>query len=327
MTVPLMNNIQAINNALMYEMGRDPSVMALGEDIGKEGGVFRATAGLQEKFGKERVVDTPLSENGILGTSIGLALNGMKPVAEIQFSGFVYSAYDEIVSHLARYRQRTLSRYHLPVVVRLPFGGGVKALEHHSESKETIFIHIPGLKVVAPSTPRDTKGLLISAIRDPDPVIFFEHKRIYRAHREDVPEGELTIPIGKGRIALPGNDVTIITWGAMVNVCLEAAKQLKAEGIEPEIIDLRTLKPLDKDLFISSIKRTGRAVIVEESHRILGFASDISAIINEEALLYLRAPVMRVTGYDIRFPLFRLEEYYLPDPGRVMQAVREVINF
>lgn len=323
----LMNNVQAVNDALMFEMERDPSVMVLGEDVGREGGVFRATTGLQKKFGKERVVDTPLSENGIVGSSAGLAMNGMKPVAEIQFSGFVLASYDQIMSHVSRMRQRSMGRFHVPMVIRMPFGGGVKALEHHSESDETIFTQIPGLKVVVPTTPADTKGLLIASIRDPDPVIFLEHIRLYRAYREEVPSGEFTVPIGKARIALPGKDLTIIAWGAMVNVCLEAAKQLKPQGIEPEVIDLRTLKPLDKGTFLDSVKRTGRVVIVEESHRISGFASDISAIINEHALLYLKAPVARVSGYDIRFPLYKLEDEYLPDPGRVVSTVNEVMSF
>jgi pyruvate dehydrogenase E1 component beta subunit len=324
----MMNNVQAVNDALMYEMGKDDSVMMIGEDVGREGGVFRATTGLQEKYGRARVIDTPLSENGIVGTAIGLALNGMKPVCEIQFSGFVYSAYEELVSHASRYRQRTLGRFHVPLVVRMPFGGGVKALEHHSESYETIFIHEPGLKVVAPSTPKDMKGLLISSIRDPDPVIFLEHIRLYRSFREGVPDGEFTLPLGKARIAQPGKDLTIVTWGAMVNVSLEAAKKLKeSDGVEAEVIDLRTLKPLDEDAILSSVKKTGRLVVVEESHKILGLASDISAIVNEKAILSLKGPIVRVAGYDIKFPLFKLEDQYLPDPARVMLAAREVMSY
>ncbi len=324
----MLNNIQAINDALMYEMGKDESVMMIGEDVGHEGGVFRATTGLQEKYGKERVVDTPLSENGIVGTAIGLALNGMKPVCEIQFSGFIYSAYEELVSHASRYRQRTLGQFNVPLVVRTPFGGGVKALEHHSESYESIFIHEPGLKVVAPSTPKDMKGLLISSIRDPDPVIFLEHIRLYRAFREGVPDGDFTIPLGKARIAQPGKDLTIVAWGAMVNVSLEAAKKLKEEsGIEAEVIDLRTLKPLDEAAVIDSVKKTGRLVVVEEAHRILGFADNIAALVSEKAILYLKGPVVRVTGYDIRFPLYRLEDQYLPDPARVILAAKEVMSY
>ncbi len=323
----MMNNVQAINDALMYEMGRDPSVMVLGEDVGREGGVFRATAGLQQKYGKERVVDTPLSENGIVGSAAGLALNGMKPVAEIQFSGFVFAAYDQLVSHVSRYRQRSMGRFHVPLVVRMPFGGGVRALEHHSESDETIYTQVPGLKVVAPCTPPDMKGLLISAIRDPDPVIFLEHIKLYRAFREEVPEGEFTAPIGKARIALPGKDLTILAWAAMVNVSLEAAKQLREEGISAEVIDLRTLKPLDKKAILDSVMRTGRVIIVQEAHRTSGFGADLSAIIAEEALLFLKAPVVRVTGYDIRFPLYKLEDRYLPDPRRVVLAAKKVMSF
>ena len=323
----MMNNIQAVNDALMYEMGKDPSVMVIGEDVGKEGGAFRATAGLQEKYGVERVVDTPLSENGIVGSAIGLALNGVKPVAEIQFSGFVLAAYDQLSSHAGRYRQRSMGRFHLPMVVRMPFGGGVRALEHHSESDETIYTQIPGLKVVTPSTPADMKGLLVSSIRDPDPVIFLEHIKLYRAFREEVPEGEYTVPLGKAKVALSGNDLTILAWGAMVNVSLQAAKQLKDEGIGAEVIDLRTLKPLDRNTIIDSVKKTGRAVIVEEAHRISGFGSDLSAIIADRAMLYMKAPILRVSGYDIKFPLYKLEEQYLPDPRRVIDAAKEVMKF
>jgi pyruvate dehydrogenase E1 component beta subunit len=323
----MMNNVQAVNDALGYEMEKDASVMVIGEDVGKEGGAFRATAGLQQKFGQDRVVDAPLSENGIVGSAIGLALNGMKPVAEIQFSGFVLAAYDQLSSHAGRYRQRSMGRFHLPLVVRMPFGGGVRALEHHSESDETIYTQIPGLKVVTPSMPSDMKGLLISAIRDPDPVIFLEHIKLYRAFREEVPEGEYTVPLGKAKVALQGNDLTILAWGAMVNVSLQAAKQLKEEGISAEVIDLRTLKPLDKDTIINSVKKTGRAVIVEEAHRISGYGSDLSAIIADRAMMFMKAPILRVSGYDIRFPLYRLEEKYLPDPQRVIAAAKEVMKF
>jgi pyruvate dehydrogenase E1 component beta subunit len=323
----MMNNVQAVNDALGYEMEKDATIMVIGEDVGKEGGAFRATAGLQQKFGQDRVVDTPLSENGIVGSAIGLALNGMKPVAEIQFSGFVLAAYDQLSSHAGRYRQRTMGRFHVPMVIRMPFGGGVRALEHHSESDETIYTQIPGLKVVAPSTPSDVKGLLISAIRDPDPVIFLEHIKLYRAFREEVPEGEYTVPLGMAKVALQGNDLTILAWGAMVNVSLQAAKQLKEEGINAEVIDLRTLKPLDKDAIINSVKKTGRAVIVEEAHRISGYGSDLSAIIADRAMMFMKAPILRVSGYDIRFPLYRLEEKYLPDPQRVIAAAKEVMKF
>ncbi|AFD00631.1 pyruvate dehydrogenase complex E1, dehydrogenase [Methanocella conradii HZ254] len=322
----MMNNVQAINDALMYEMGRDSSVMVMGEDVGREGGVFRATAGLQEKYGRERVVDTPLSENGIVGCAVGLALNGMKPVAEIQFSGFVFSAYDQLISHASRMRQRSMGRFHVPMVVRMPYGGGVRALEHHSESDEAIFTQVPGLKVVAPHAPSDMKGLLISAIRDPDPVIFLEHIKLYRAFREDVPEREHTLPIGKAKIVAKGKDVSIFTWGAMVNVSAEAAKQLEREGISAEVIDLRTLKPLDMEAIVESVKRTGRAIIVEEARKLSGFGSDLSAAIAERALLYLKAPIIRVSGYDIRFPLYRLEDEYLPEARRVVMAAHEAME-
>ena len=323
----MLNNIQAVNDALMVEMERDQSVMVIGEDVGKEGGVFRATTGLQEKFGRDRVVDTPLSENGIIGTAIGLAINGMKPVCEIQFSGFVYAGYEELASHASRMRQRSLGRFTVPMVVRMPYGGGVKALEHHSESYETIFLHDPGLKVVAPSTPADLKGLLISSIRDPDPVIFLEHIRLYRAHREEVSDGDYTVPLGEAKVALPGKDLTLVAWGAMVNVSLEAAKTLQEGGISAEVLDLRTLKPLDKDAILDSVKKTGRLIIVEEAHRILGFGSEISAIVSEEAILHLKGPVIRVSGYDIRFPLYKLEDKYLPDPERVVAAAKEVMQY
>ncbi len=323
----MMNNVQAINDALMYEMGRDPSVMVMGEDVGKGGGVFRATAGLQEKYGKERVVDTPLSENGIVGCAVGLALNGMKPVAEIQFSGFVFAAYDQLISHAGRMRQRSMGRFHVPIVVRMPYGGGVRALEHHSESDETIFTQVPGLKVVAPHSPSDVKGLLISAIRDPDPVIFLEHIKLYRAFREEVPEGEHTVPIGKAKTVQKGKDVSILAWGAMVSVSMEAARQLEGEGVSAEVIDLRSLKPLDVEAVMGSVKKTGRAVIVEESRKLSGFGSDLGALLAERALLYLKSPIARVSGYDMRFPLYRLEDEYLPDARRIMMAVREAMSF
>lgn len=325
--MPLMNNVQAVNDALSVEMGKDRSVMVMGEDVGKEGGVFRATAGLQEKYGKERVVDTPLSENGIVGTAIGLSLNGMKPVAEVQFSGFVYSALDQLLSHASRMRQRTMGRYHVPIVVRMPFGGGVRALEHHSESYEVIFAHEPGLKVVIPSTPYDMKGLLIASIRDPDPVIFHEHIRLYRAFREEVPSGDYKVPIGKARMVREGKDISIITWGAMVQVSTEAAKELEKEGIHAGIIDLRTISPLDIEAVLGSVQATGRVVVVEEAHPFAGFAGYVSALIAEQALLYLKAPVARVSGYDMKFPLYKLEERYLPDAARIVEAVRKTMSF
>jgi len=317
--------VQAINLALHEEMQKDPSVLVMGEDVGVDGGVFRVTEGLIEKFGSERVIDTPLAESGIVGTAIGMAVTGLKPVAEIQFEGFSYMTIDQLAAHASRIRYRTRGRYHCPMVIRAPYGGGVKALEHHSEAVATFFIHIPGLKVVIPSTPYDAKGLLLSSIRDPDPVFFFEPKKLYRAFREEVPEGDYTVPIGAGNKLTEGNDVTLISWGAMVSVCREALGKVKDIGIE--LIDLRTLSPLDEKIIIESVKKTGRCVIVHEEPRTLGFAAEIIARINEKAFLYLEAPVKRVTGYDVPVPLPRLEDHYLPDAEKVVQAIIETANF
>lgn len=318
-----LNIVEALNLALNQEMEKDDSVLVLGEDVGIDGGVFRVTEGLYKKFGKDRVIDTPLAEPGIVGTSIGLAVNGFKPVAEIQFSGFIYSAFDQIVSHAARIRNRSRGRFTCPLVVRAPYSGGIKALEHHSESMENIFVHTPGLKVVIPSTPSDAKGLLISAIRDPDPVIFYEPKRIYRAIKEEVNEKEYTIPIGKAKVAKEGSDVTLISWGAMVRECLEAAEKVEASC---EVIDIRTLKPLDIDAIIDSVKKTGRVVIVHEAPKTSGFGAEITALINEKALLNLQAPVKRVTGFDTIFPYAKMESAYLPDE-RIEKGIREVLEF
>lgn len=320
-----LNMVQAINLALREEMEKDPSVIVMGEDVGVDGGVFRVTEGLLDKFGSERVIDTPLAESGIVGTAIGMAVSGLKPVAEIQFEGFTYPAFDQIISHASRIRYRSRGTYHCPLVIRAPYGGGVKALEHHSEAVATFYIHIPGLKVVIPSSPYDAKGLLLSSIRDPDPVFFFEHKRIYRAFKEEVPEGEYTIPLGEGKKIREGEDVTVIAWGAMVRVCQEAVEQVK--DVSVELIDLRTLSPLDDRMIMDSIKKTGRAVIVHEEPRTLGMGAEIIARINEKALLYLEAPIKRVTGYDIPVPLPKLEEYYLPDAAKVAGAIKEVAAF
>ncbi len=318
-----LNIVEALNLALNQEMEKDNSVLILGEDVGIDGGVFRVTDGLYKKYGKDRVIDTPLAEPGIVGTSIGLAVNGFKPVAEIQFSGFIYSAFDQIISHAARIRNRSRGRFTCPLVVRAPYCGGIKALEHHSESMENIFVHTPGLKVVIPSTPSDAKGLLVSAIRDPDPVIFYEPKRIYRAIKEEVNEKEYTIPIGKAKIVKEGNDVTVISWGAMVRECLEAAEKIEASC---EVIDLRTLKPLDIDTIINSVKKTGRVVVVHEAPKTSGFGAEIIALINEKALLSLEAPVKRVTGFDTVFPYAKMENKYLPDE-RIEKGIREVLEF
>ncbi len=317
------NLVQAINMALSQEMAKDKSIILLGEDIGINGGVFRVTEGLIQRF-PNRVFDTPLAESGIVGTSIGLALNGFKPIAEIQFEGFLMPALDQLISHASRIRNRSRGSFIVPLVVRSPFGGGIHALEHHSDSPETYFIHAPGLKVVIPSRPYDAKGLLISAIRDPDPVIFFEPKKIYRAFKEEVPEKEYIIPLGKANTIKQGDDLTIITYGAWVRETLKAIEDSK---YSIEVIDLRTLKPLDVKTIINSVSRTGKCIIVHEAPKTLGLASEIIAIINEKALLSLEAPVIRVTGYDSVVPLPKLEDYYMPNVERIKKAIDKVMNF
>lgn len=322
--MPVMNMVNALNLALRQEMKKDNSVVVLGEDVGINGGVFRVTDGLLKLYGKKRVIDTPLAESGIIGASIGMAINGLRPVAEIQFSGFMYSAFDQIISHASRIRNRSRGRYSCPVVIRTPYSGGIKALEHHSESMEALYTHIPGIKVVIPSTPADAKGLLISAIRDPDPVIFLEPKRIYRAVKEYVQENEYIIPIGKARLVREGNQVSIICWGAMVRECERAVLQ---SGIDAEIIDLRSLKPFDVDLIIESVKKTRRVVVVHEAPKTNGFGAEIIATINENALLYLDAPPIRVTGFDSVIPLGKLEDVYLPNVERINKALQKVVSF
>jgi pyruvate dehydrogenase E1 component beta subunit len=320
-----LNMVQAINQALREEMEKDPTIVVMGEDVGVDGGVFRVTEGLLGKFGDERVIDTPLAESGIVGTAIGMAVSGLKPVAEIQFEGFSYMTLDQLAAHASRIRYRSRGTYHCPLVVRMPYGGGVKALEHHSEAVATFYIHIPGLKVVIPSNPSDAKGLLLSSIRDPDPVIFFEPKKLYRAFKEEVPEGDYTVPLGVGKKITEGKDITIISWGAMVKICQEALE--KTKGINVELIDLRTLSPLDEKIIIDSVKKTGRCVIVHEEPRTLGFGAEIIARINEKAFLYLEAPVKRVTGYDVPVPQPKLEDYYLPDADKVVNAIMETVGF
>lgn len=322
-----LNIVQAVNLALLQEMERDPNVIVLGEDVGRNGGVFRATEGLQQKFGEERVVDTPLSESGIVGVAIGMAVYGLVPVVEIQFMGFIYAAMEQLISHAARIRTRSRGRFSCPLVVRTPYGGGIHAPEHHSESTEALFVHIPGLKVVVPSTPAETKGLLTSAIRDPDPVIFLEPARIYRAIKEEVPEGDYTIPLGKARVVQEGEDITLIAWGAMLRPTLQAAQMAREEGIEAEVIDLRTLYPLDRDTVIQSVKKTKRAVVVHEAPKTAGLGAEIVALVNEHALMYLEAPVGRVTGFDTPIPLPRLEDFYLPNAKRILKAVRKVRGY
>ncbi|SEH17349.1 pyruvate dehydrogenase E1 component beta subunit [Natronorubrum sediminis] len=318
--------VEAVRDGLHTEMERDDDVLVMGEDVGKNGGVFRATEGLYEEFGDDRVVDTPLAESGIVGTAIGMAAYGMRPVAEMQFLGFIYPAFDQIVSHAARLRTRSRGRYTCPLVVRAPYGGGIRAPEHHSESSEAMFVHQPGLKVVMPSTPYDTKGLLTSAIRDPDPVIFLEPKLIYRAFREDVPTDSYEVPIGEAAVRREGSDISVYTWGAMTRPTLEAAENLEGE-IDAEVIDLRTLSPLDEETIVESFKKTGRAAVVHEAPKTGGLGAEIAATLQEEALLYQEAPVERVTGFDTPFPLYALEDYYLPEPARIEDGIRDAVGF
>ncbi len=322
-----LNMVEAINAALMEEMARDESIIVLGEDVGQLGGVFRVTDGLHSRFGPERVIDTPLAEAGIVGTALGLAVGGFKPVPEIQFMGFLPAALDQIICHISRYRNRSRGRYSLPMVVRLPYGAGIHAPEHHSESTEALLAHIPGLKVVIPATPTDAKGLLISAIRDPDPVIFLEPKRIYRAIREELPEGEYTVPLAQAKVIRAGSTVTAVAWGAMVREVVRAADLVATEGISVEIIDLRTIAPMDDETIVRSIKKTGRGVIVHEACRTCGLAAEIIARIQEKAFLSLAAPVERVTGFDTVVPLLKLEDNYLPDAFRISRAIRKVAKY
>lgn len=319
--------IQAINDALHLKMAEDPSVVVLGEDVGVDGGVFRATLGLLEKFGAARVMDTPLAESAIVGTAVGMAINGLKPVAEIQFMGFINEALDQIVAHVARYRHRSQGRFPMSLVIRAPFGAGVKALEHHSESTEAMFAHLPGLKTVIPSNPYDAKGLLISAIEDEDPVMFFEPKRLYRLKKEDIPDEIYRVPLGQAKIIRPGGDISLVTYGGMVPVCLDAAEHVQAEGVNAEVIDLRTIAPWDVETVTQSVEKTGRLVIVHEAPRSFGVGAEIAAEVSERSLLHLLAPILRVTGYDIVPPLSRLEDFNYPSAERVIRAIHQTMEF
>lgn len=326
--MPLLNNISALTYALEQEMERDKSIVVYGEDAGLEGGVFRATKGLQEKFGEKRVFDTPLAEAGIVGSAVGMAINGLKPVVEIQFSGFMLPAYNQIVAHVARMRNRSRSRYNLPMVIRMPYGGGVRSPEHHSESPETLFAHIPGLKVVIPSTPYDSKGLMLSAIRDEDPVIFMEPKRIYRAFKQEVPEEDYTIPIGKAKVVKKGEDITVVAWGALVRETQKAIKTLEEkEDISVELIDLRTISPIDKETIIESVKKTGRFLVVHEAVKSFGPGAELNSIVNEGAFLYLEAPPSRVTGLDVTVPLPKSEHFFMVDERRIIDKIKELIKY
>ena len=319
--------LEAIRDALHSELGNDERVVLLGEDIGRDGGVFRVTEGLQACYGQARVMDAPIAESGIVGMAVGMAIAGLRPVPEIQFMGFLYPAFDQLINHVARMRNRSRGRFTCPLVVRVPYGGGIHPPEHHSESTEAMLVHTPGLQVVVPATPYDAKGLLISAIRSPDPVIFLEPKRIYRAVRQEIPEESYTVPIGEARLAREGSDVTVIAWGSMMHTVLQAAESLVADGISPEILDLRTLSPMDVPAIIASVEKTGRAVVVHEAARTAGLGAEIVAQINEKALLSLEAPVERVSGFDTVFPLPQLEKYYLPTPEIVEAAVHRVLAF
>lgn len=317
---------QAITDALGVAMEKDPRVVLLGEDVGANGGVFRVSDGLFERFGPERVVDTPVAESGIVGTAFGMAVGGLRPVAEIQFMGFSYPAYDQIISHVARIRNRSQHRFTAPMVIRMPFGGGIGAAEHHSESTESIYAHIPGLTVVVPSTPHDAKGLLLSAITSPDPVIFLEPIRLYRSVKEEVPGDWYTVPLGAAEITRPGDDATIITWGSMTKESRNAAERLSTDGIEVEIIDVRTLAPLDIDTLAESVSRTSRAVIVHEAPKSGGAGAEIAAELQARCLYDLEAPIIRVTGWDTVFPLKRSEHQYLPSVERIERAVRKTLE-
>jgi pyruvate dehydrogenase E1 component beta subunit len=322
-----MNMVSAINLALRQEMERDSTVVLLGEDVGVDGGVFRVTEGLLAKFGDKRVIDTPLAESGIVGMSIGMAMNGLRPVAEIQFMGFLNPALDQLISHAARMRNRSRGRLTVPMVVRFPYGAGVKALEHHSESTEAMFFNIPGLKIVVPSTPLEAKGLLAAAIRDPDPVVFMEPTRSYRLFKEEVGESEYVLPIGKARLVREGKDVTVVGWGAMIPLIEEAAKRAQQEGVSAEVLDLRSLKPMDTAALISSVERTGRAVIVQEAPMTGGVAAETAARIGEKALLSLQAPVLRVTAPDVTTPLPKAEAFYYISSDRIYHAIKRVMAF
>lgn len=325
--MPIRNIIQAVNDGLRTEMRRDPSVVVLGEDVGHFGGVFRATKGLQEEFGDHRVFDTPLAESGIIGTAIGMAMYGFRPVPEVQFADFIYPAFDQIVNELAKMRYRSGGLYTCPMVIRTPYGGGIRGGHYHSQSPEAYFVHTPGLKVVVPATPYDAKGLLISAIRDDNPVVFLEPKRVYRAARGEVPDGDYTVELGRASVVREGLDVTVAAYGAMLHNCLEAAEQSEEEeGISCEVVDLRTLMPFDVETVVNSVRRTGRLVIVHEAPRTCGFGAELAATVGEKALLHLQAPVTRITGFDTPFPYAR-EEDYLPGIERIRNGLREIVEF
>lgn len=317
--------VEAINDCLHVELERDASVMVMGEDVGRSGGVFRATAGLRDRFGPDRCFDTPLAEAGILGTAVGLCMAGWRPVCEMQYDAFSYPCLDQLINHVGRYRWRTGGKMEFPIVVRMPYGGGVRAPELHDDSPETYYAHTPGVKVAIPSTPADAKGILAAAIRDPDPVVVLEPKLHYRTSKGDVPDGEHVVPLGKARLAREGDDLTLVAYGSMVAVCEAAAAVL--DDVSVEVLDIRSLKPLDEEALLASAAKTGRVVIVQEAPRTCGFAAELAAILAEKAILDLRGPVMRVTGYDVPYPYWQIEDAYMPSPERVVAAARRLLEF
>lgn len=323
----VMTMVQAINNAMDIKLADDNSVVIYGEDVGVVGGVFRVTEGLQKKYGSERVFDTPLAESAIVGTGVGMALSGLRPVVEMQFDGFSYPAFNQIISNVSRMHNRSRGRFRIPMVIRFPYGGGINAIEHHSESPEALYSHIPGLKVVVPSTPHDAKGLLISAIESDDPVIFMEPKRIYRAIKQEVSTEKFTIPIGKAKVLTEGADVTVVAFGAMIRECQRAIVMAKEAGISVELIDLRTIYPIDKETITNSIKKTGRLVVVAEAQRSFSVGSELIAIANEEAFLHLEAPPKRVMGFDTIVPLAQGEKYFMITPERIFYEIEKTVNF
>jgi pyruvate/2-oxoglutarate/acetoin dehydrogenase E1 component len=316
--------VEAINDAFHVELARDETVLVLGEDVGRAGGVFRATAGLRDRFGENRCVDTPLAEAGILGTAVGLCMAGWRPVTEMQYDAFSYPCLDQLITHVGRYRWRTAGGMEFPITIRMPYGGGVRAPELHDDSPETYYVHTPGIKVAIPSTPADAKGLLAAAIRDPDPVVVLEPKLIYRSERSQVPEGEHVVPLGKARLARTGDDLTLVAYGAMVPLCERAADELDASV---EVLDLRSLKPLDEEALLASAAKTGRVVIVQEAPRVNGFAGELAAILAEKAILDLQGPVLRVTGFDVPYPYWKIEDEYMPSVERIVDAGRRLLEF
>jgi pyruvate/2-oxoglutarate/acetoin dehydrogenase E1 component len=318
--------VEAVNDALHVELERDETVMVMGEDVGRAGGVFRATAGLRERFGENRCIDTPLAEAGILGGAVGLCMAGWKPVCEMQYDAFSYPCLDQLITHVGRYRWRTGGKMEFPLVVRMPYGGGVRAPELHDDSPEAYYVHTPGVKVAIPSTPADAKGLLAAAIRDPDPVVVLEPKLIYRGEKQEVPEGEHVVPLGQARLAREGTDVTLVAYGAMIPVCERAADALEGEA-SVEVLDLRSLRPLDEGSLLASASKTGRVVVVQEAPRTAGFGAEVAAILAEKAILDLQGPVLRVTGFDVPYPYWKIEDRYMPSVERVANAARKLLSF